>query len=134
LRRLPDDSGGIWFWGTDSGRDRNSLAFFAEQEMAGKIDETQVRQVARLSRLVLTDDEVARFSTELSAIVEYIEKLNALDVDSVEPLAHCLPICNVFRDDEIKPSLDTEQALSNAPRRHDEYFKVPKILDGGSGA
>jgi aspartyl-tRNA(Asn)/glutamyl-tRNA(Gln) amidotransferase subunit C len=102
--------------------------------MAKKIDETQVRQVAKLSRLDLTDDEVARFSTELSAIVEYIEKLNELDVDSVEPLAHCLPLNNVFRADEIRPSLDTEEALSNAPQRHEEYFKVPKILDDNSGA
>ncbi len=102
--------------------------------MAKKIDESQVRQVAKLSRLDLTDDEVARFSIELSAIVEYIEKLNELDVDSVEPLAHCLPLHNVFRADEIRPSLDTEAALSNAPQRHDEYFKVPKILDDNSGA
>ena len=67
--------------------------------MAKKIDESQVRQVAKLSRLDLTDDEVARFSIELSAIVEYIEKLNELDIDSVEPMAHCLPIGNVFRAD-----------------------------------
>ncbi|MBE0535783.1 MAG: Asp-tRNA(Asn)/Glu-tRNA(Gln) amidotransferase subunit GatC [Phycisphaerae bacterium] len=102
--------------------------------MAGRIDEAQVRHVAKLSRLELTDQEVAMFSTDLSAIVEYIEKLNELDTTGVEPLAHCLPIHNVFRPDEIKPSLDTEAALANAPQRHDEYFKVPKILDDGSGA
>jgi len=52
----------------------------------------------------------------------------------VEPLAHCLAIHNVFRADEAAGSLDTEAALGNAPQRHDEYFKVPKILDDGSGA
>ena len=103
-------------------------------KMANKIDEAQVRHVAKLSRLDLNDDEVARFSTDLSAIVEYIEKLNELDTDSVEPLAHCLPIHNVFREDKIKPSLDNEAALANAPQRHNEYFKVPKVLDDGSGA
>jgi aspartyl-tRNA(Asn)/glutamyl-tRNA(Gln) amidotransferase subunit C len=60
--------------------------------MASKIDEIQVRRVAKLARLDLTDDEVARFSTQLSAILGYVEKLNELDTDSVEPLAHCLPI------------------------------------------
>ncbi|MBW8035085.1 MAG: Asp-tRNA(Asn)/Glu-tRNA(Gln) amidotransferase subunit GatC [Planctomycetes bacterium] len=102
--------------------------------MAKKIDETQVRKVAKLARLELTDSEVGQFSGELSAIIEYIEKLNELDVEDVEPLAHCLPIHNVFRDDVVKPSLDNEQAIANAPDRHDGYFKVPKVLDDTSGA
>lgn len=102
--------------------------------MGGRIDESQVRQVAKLSRLELTEDEVGRFSTELSAIVEYIEKLNEPDTSGVEPLAHCLPIKNVFRKDEVRPSLDVEAALKNAPQTHEGYFKVPKVLDGGPGA
>ncbi len=102
--------------------------------MSKKIDEAQVRQVAKLSRLDLTDDEVAQFSSELSAILAYIEKLNELDTDSVEPLAHCLPIHNVFREDIIKDSLGSEKALANAPQRHEEYFKVPKIFEDSLGA
>ncbi|MCK5175735.1 MAG: Asp-tRNA(Asn)/Glu-tRNA(Gln) amidotransferase subunit GatC [Planctomycetes bacterium] len=102
--------------------------------MAKKIDETQVRKVAKLARLQLDDAEVAQFSTDLSSIVEYIEKLNELDTDSVEPLAHCLPVHNVFRDDVVKPSLTVEQVLANAPQRADDFFKVPKILDDNSGA
>ncbi|HPD45866.1 MAG TPA: Asp-tRNA(Asn)/Glu-tRNA(Gln) amidotransferase subunit GatC [Anaerohalosphaeraceae bacterium] len=102
--------------------------------MAGRIDENEVRKVAKLARLELSEKEVARFSTELSAIVDYIEKLNELDTTGVEPLAHCLPIHNVFRADRVTPSLDTETALSNAPQRHDEYFKVPRILEDGPGA
>ena len=70
--------------------------------MAEKIDQTQVRRVAQLARLELSDDEVAQFSTDLSAIVEYIEKLNELDTEHVEPLAHCLPVHNVFREDVIR--------------------------------
>ena len=101
--------------------------------MARQIDETQVRHVAKLARLDLTDDEVARFSTQLSDILGYVEKLNELDTDSVEPLAHCLPIHNVFRDDIVTESLDTELALKNAPQHFENFFKVPKILDEDSG-
>ena len=87
-----------------------------------------------LSRLELTDSEVKEFSDQLSAILEYVEKMNQLDTDNVEPLAHCLPISNVFRQDIVKNSLGTEKALANAPQRDGEFFKVPKILDDGSGA
>ena len=97
--------------------------------MANKIDESQVRTVAKLARLDLSEREVAEFSSELSAILGYIEKLNELDINSVEPLAHCLPIHNVFRDDSVKSSLETEDVLRNAPQREGEFFKVPKILD-----
>jgi aspartyl-tRNA(Asn)/glutamyl-tRNA(Gln) amidotransferase subunit C len=99
-----------------------------------KIDEAQVRRVALLSRLELSDEEVAQFSVQLSDIVEYIEKLNELDTTHVEPLAHCLGVHNVLREDVPRPSLTNEQALANAPQRQDEYFKVPKILDDNSGA
>ena len=102
--------------------------------MSMKIDEAQVRRVALLSRLELSDQEVSQFSTQLSAIFEYIEKLNELDTDNVEPLAHCLPIHNVLRDDVPRPSLSNDEALANAPEREDEYFKVPKILDDNSCA
>ena len=101
--------------------------------MAKRIDETEVRKVAKLARLSLTDSEASRFSSELSSILEYIEKLNELDTDSVEPLAHCLPIHNVFREDTVKSSLDPEKALVNAPQRHEQFFKVPKVLDDNSG-
>ena len=102
--------------------------------MPTKIDEAQVRRVALLSRLELSDQEVSQFSMQLSAIFEYIEKLNELDTENVEPLAHCLPVHNVLREDVPKPSLSNEAALANAPEREDEYFKVPKILDDNSGA
>ena len=102
--------------------------------MSTKIDETQVRRVALLSRLELSDQEVSQFSTQLSAIFEYIEKLNELDTENVEPLAHCLPIHNVLREDVPQPSLSNDAALANAPEREDEYFKVPKILDDNSDA
>lgn len=102
--------------------------------MTAKIDEAQVRRVALLGRLELSDEEVARFSVQLSDIVEYIEKLNELETENVEPLAHCLPVHNVLREDVPRPSLSNDQVLANAPQRHGEYFKVPKILDDNSGA
>lgn len=102
--------------------------------MAKKIDEAQVRKVAKLSRLELTEAEVEEFTGQLGAILDYMEKMNELDTTNVEPLAHCLPISNVFRDDVVKESLGTEKTLANAPQRDEEFFKVPKILDGSSGA
>jgi aspartyl-tRNA(Asn)/glutamyl-tRNA(Gln) amidotransferase subunit C len=102
--------------------------------VAQKIDQIQVRKVAKLSRLELTDQEVQEFTGQLGAILEYVEKMNELDTENVEPLAHCLPISNVFRQDSIKESLGTEKALANAPQRDEAFFKVPKILDDNSGA
>ena len=102
--------------------------------MARKIDEPQVRKVARLSRLELTEAEIGEFTGQLSAILDYVEKMNELDTTNVEPLAHCLPVSNVFREDCVEESLGTEKTLANAPQRDGEFFKVPKILDDSSGA
>ena len=102
--------------------------------MAQRIDKTQVRKVAKLSRLELTEPEVEEFTGQLSAILDYVEKMNELDTTDIEPLAHCLPISNVLREDCARESLGTEKVLANAPQRDGEFFKVPKILDDGSGA
>jgi len=105
-----------------------------KSKVAKKIDKDQVRKVAKLSRLELTEAEVEEFTDQLSAILDYIEKMNALDTSDVEPLAHCLPISNVFREDAAKESLGTEKTLANAPQRDGGFFKVPKILEDSSGA
>ncbi len=102
--------------------------------MEKKIDEAQVGKVAKLSRLELSDVEVEEFTGQLRAILEYVEKMNELDTEGVEPLAHCLAISNVLREDCARESLGTEVALANAPQRDGDFFKVPKILDVGSGA
>lgn len=101
--------------------------------MTKKIDQDQVRKVAGLSRLELTEAEVEEFAGQLSAILDYVEKMNELDTENVQPLAHCLPISNCFRQDQVKKSLGTEKTLSNAPQRDGDFFKVPKILDDSSG-
>ena len=102
--------------------------------MAQKIDAEEVRKVAKLARLDLSDAEVGEFTGQLEAILEYVEKMDELDTAEVEPLAHCLPISNVFREDIIRPSLGTETVLANAPQYDMPFFKVPKILDDNSGA
>jgi aspartyl-tRNA(Asn)/glutamyl-tRNA(Gln) amidotransferase subunit C len=94
-----------------------------------KIDIEQVKQVGKLARLALSEAEIAQFAVQLSAILEYVEKLNQLDTANVEPLAHCLPINNCFRDDVVRPSLGTEKTLENAPQKDEQFFIVPKILE-----
>jgi len=102
--------------------------------MKKKIDQAQVKKVAKLSRLELTEAEVEEFTGQLSAILDYVEKMNELDTNGVEPLAHCLPISNIFRQDRVKESLGAQKTLVNAPQTDGQFFKVPKILDDSSGA
>ncbi len=98
-----------------------------------KIDIEQVRQTAKLSRLDLSEAEILQFTGQLSTILEYVEKLNQLDTSKVEPLAHCLPISNCIREDQIKESLGTEKTLANAPDKDEQFFIVPKVLEETGG-
>ena len=102
--------------------------------MDKKIDAEQVRKVAKLARLDLSESEVEEFSGQLSAILKYVEKMNELDTENVQPLAHCLDVSNVLREDVAGESLGVEKTLANAPQRDNEFFKVPKILDDNSGS
>ena len=88
-----------------------------------------VAKVAKLARLELGADDLARMQTQLSAILDYVDQLNELNTDGVEPLAHPLPIENVFRPDEPIPSLPPDAALANAPNRVGDYFGVPAVFD-----
>ena len=89
----------------------------------------QVAHVARLARLSFTDEELDRFAHQLSDILAYAEQVSALATEDVPPTAHALPLKNVFRPDEIKPSLSQEKALSTAPEVEDGRFKVPRIME-----
>lgn len=95
-----------------------------------KITAKDVDHVALLSRLELTEEEAGRFTGQLNSILEYVEVLNSVDTSQVEPTAHVLPVKNVMRPDEVRPSLDRKLALSNAPEQEDGYFIVPKIVEG----
>jgi aspartyl-tRNA(Asn)/glutamyl-tRNA(Gln) amidotransferase subunit C len=95
------------------------------------IDRDAVDHVARLARLDLSEDERERMQTELSHIIEHAAKVQSLDLDGVEPTSHAIPIRNVMRADEVRPSLDPAAALSNAPESEAGRFKVPRILEDG---
>jgi aspartyl-tRNA(Asn)/glutamyl-tRNA(Gln) amidotransferase subunit C len=97
--------------------------------MASSLDEAAVRHVARLARLKITDAEAALFASQLSKVLEYIEQFNEVDTRNVPPTAHALPVSNVFREDVVRSSWTPDQALHNAPDRHDGFFRVPKVLD-----
>lgn len=97
--------------------------------MPAPIDEATVRHVAHLARLKLSDDEVHRYTQQLVAILEYVQQLNRLNVDGVEPTAHALPIVNVLRPDEPREPLGAEKALANAPQKAAGFFALPKVLD-----
>jgi aspartyl-tRNA(Asn)/glutamyl-tRNA(Gln) amidotransferase subunit C len=91
--------------------------------------EINVKYVAHLARLALTPDEEVKLATQLGNILGYIEKLRELDVSGVEPTAHAVPMVNITRADEIRPSLAHEDALRNAPRQANGLFIVPKIVE-----
>ena len=88
-----------------------------------------VRWVAHLARLELSQDELATITPQLQAIVAYVDQMRQVNTEGVEPLAHPLPVQNVFRADEPAPSLPVEAALANAPARQGEYYRVPAVLD-----
>ena len=93
------------------------------------IDRATVDHVARLARLDLTEDERERMRAELGDILEHAGKIQALELDDVEPTSHALPLRNVMRPDEVKPSLPPDEALANAPAVEDGRFKVPRIIE-----
>jgi len=89
----------------------------------------QVRWVAHLARLELSDADLETMTRQLSAIIDYVNQLQQVDTQGIEPLAHPLPIHNVFRDDQPAPSLPVEAALANAPIRRDGFYGVPAVLE-----
>ncbi|HLZ53220.1 MAG TPA: Asp-tRNA(Asn)/Glu-tRNA(Gln) amidotransferase subunit GatC [Verrucomicrobiae bacterium] len=91
--------------------------------------EIDIKYVAHLARLQLTPDEEKKLGAQLGNILGYIEKLNELDVSDVEPTAHAVPMVNVTRPDEIRPSLPHDDALRNAPAQANGLFIVPKIVE-----
>lgn len=89
----------------------------------------QIRYVAALARLTLTDEEVTRFAGQLDQILAYVDTLKQLNTDDVPPTSHAVPMSNVFRRDEPVPSLPVDAALANAPQREGPFFKVPRVLE-----
>ena len=88
-----------------------------------------VKYTAHLARLALTPDEEKKLGAQLGNILGYVEKLKGLDVTDVEATAHAVPMVNVTRADEVRPSLSHEEALRNAPKQAGGLFVVPKIIE-----
>ena len=89
----------------------------------------QVARVAFLARLELSEAEKTRLTTDLNSILGQFERLQELDTDGILPTSHSLPLQNVFREDEIRPSLPREAAIANASEKRDGNFIVPQIME-----
>ena len=94
-----------------------------------KVTKKDLETVAVLSRLRVPEDEQEKYIGQMDAILTYMDNLSALDTENVKTTTYALPMQNVFREDVVKPSLDREAALSNAPLKDNGYFKVPKVLE-----
>jgi len=88
-----------------------------------------VRDVARLARIQLTDEEATTFQAQLASVLEYVEQLSELDVSHVEPTAHAAPVFNVFREDVPRPGLSRESVLANAPHAANNLVVVTKVIE-----
>jgi aspartyl-tRNA(Asn)/glutamyl-tRNA(Gln) amidotransferase subunit C len=91
--------------------------------------EINIKYVAHLARIALTPDEEKKLAAQLGNILGYIEKLKELDVTGIEPTAHAVPMVNVLRADEIRPSLPHDEVMRNAPAQANGLFIVPKIVE-----
>jgi aspartyl-tRNA(Asn)/glutamyl-tRNA(Gln) amidotransferase subunit C len=88
-----------------------------------------IEKVARLARLELSEEETTTFGNQLEQILTYMEQLNRLDTTGVEPTSHAIPIHNVFREDEPRPSFPQEEVLNISPDQENRHFKVPRIIE-----
>lgn len=93
------------------------------------VTKDDIKKIAELARLEFSDSEIVNYTSEMNKILGYIEKLNELDTKDVEPLSHPIENNNIFREDITKASTDREKALSNAPDKTSEHFKVPKVIN-----
>lgn len=94
-----------------------------------KVTKEDLDKVAILSRLSIPEADGEKYMGQLDKFLSYVENLKAVDTEEVKPTTYALPIQNVFREDEVKPSLPRDLALSNAPLKEDGYFKVPRVLE-----
>lgn len=94
-----------------------------------KITIQDVEHVARLARLQLEESEKPVFARQMGEILEYVDKLKILNTDDISPTSHAVPVENAFRSDVVNCSLDVEQALSNAPDRVENFYRVPKVIE-----
>ena len=94
-----------------------------------RLSHEEVEHIALLSRLKLSDEERERMTTQLNDIMAFFEQLGELDTTDVEPTSHVIPMSNVLRADEVKPSLPADDVLANAPERAGDTFRVPRVVE-----
>jgi len=94
-----------------------------------KISKEEIEHIAALARLSLSEEEKELFGSQLSSILDYMEKLNELDTKGIEPTSHVLSLSNVMRNDIPMPSIPKEDALMNAPDHTEKFYRVPKIIE-----
>ncbi|WP_335869427.1 Asp-tRNA(Asn)/Glu-tRNA(Gln) amidotransferase subunit GatC [Bacillus sp. 2205SS5-2] len=94
-----------------------------------RISKDEVRHVANLARLAVSEEEVEKFTQQLDSIISFAEQLNELDTSNVEPTSHVIPLKNVFRKDQSVKGLAREEVLKNAPKHKDGHIVVPSIMD-----
>lgn len=118
--------------GTHGSAARPGEGEFLEDEGIPRVEVTpdEVRHVAKLARLTLSEDDVEEYSKDLSAILDYVAKLDELETENVPPTSHVLKIRNIWRDDEPGTPSTAPMILENAPKREKDFFQVPKILEG----
>ncbi len=97
--------------------------------MAQKIDIKTVDEIAHLARLEFKDEAKAEILNDMNRMLAWVDKLNELDTDKVEPLIYMSEERSVLREDEVKQTLTQKEALQNAPKKDSDYFKVPKVID-----
>ncbi len=102
---------------------------YAEVDLMSRISIEEVKHVAHLARLAITDEEAEMFTEQLDSIISFAEELNEVDTDNVEPTTHVLKMKNVMREDEAGKGLPVEDVMKNAPDHKDGYVRVPSILD-----
>jgi len=98
-------------------------------DQSSSISVDEVRHVAELARLALTDERIESCRNDLETILGHIETINAVSTEGVEPMAHAIDMTNRLSQDEVQPSLTIDDVLSNAPAVEDRYIAVPKVLD-----
>ncbi|HLK92203.1 MAG TPA: Asp-tRNA(Asn)/Glu-tRNA(Gln) amidotransferase subunit GatC [Polyangia bacterium] len=98
-----------------------------------RITPEEVRELALLARLALSEQEIARMTGDLDAILDYVDAMRELDTTGVEPMTHAVPFDCPLRADVVAPSLPVDEALANAPRREASFFQVPRIVPGPGG-
>jgi aspartyl-tRNA(Asn)/glutamyl-tRNA(Gln) amidotransferase subunit C len=93
-----------------------------------KIDRKDVEKLAHLSRLELTEEELVNMESDMNKMLHFVEKINELDLEGVEPLAYVSDEVNILREDEVKQDITHDEALKNAPDKDTDYFRVPKVI------